>query len=354
MKKILPIILFAAFAACLSSGCTNVPETENNTAQNTVKNSSEESVSLDFFAMDTTIKFTAYGDKDTLEGAKKTVTDIEKKVSVTDSESEIYHINQNGSGTVTGNACDLMQEALEMCKRTDGRLDISVYPIVRAWGFTVGDYKVPDESVIKSMLPMVDYSKVKFDKETGNVSISPGMTIDLGSIAKGYAGQQSAEYLRDNGVTSAILNLGGNVQTIGSKPDGTPWKVGIKDPKGDTPIMVLSVINKAVITSGGYERYFEQDGKKYWHIMDPSTGHPAYSGLSSVTIVGEDGAVCDALSTSLFVMGLEKAADFWKKSNDFEAVFMTDSGEVYITEGLKDSVSLTEDHADTTVKVIDR
>lgn len=214
--------------------------------------------------------------------------------------------------------------------------------------------KVPDESVIKSMLPMVDYTKVKFDKENGNVSISPGMTIDLGSIAKGYAGQQSAEYLRDNGVTSAILNLGGNVQTIGSKPDGTPWKVGIKDPKGDTPIIVLSVIDKAVITSGGYERYFEQDGKKYWHIMDPSTGHPAYSGLSSVTIVGENGAACDALSTSLFVMGLEKAADFWKKSNDFEAVFMTDSGEVYITEGLKDNVSLAEDHADTTVKVIYR
>lgn len=347
MKKILSIILITA---CLACGCSSA----SGTGTSTSKSTASEPESIDFFAMDTTIKFSTYGDKKVLKGAKKVLTDLEKKVSVTDSGSEIYHINQNGSGTLIGDVSDLMQKALQMCTQTDGALDISIYPIVKAWGFTTGDYQVPDESTIQSLLPMVDYTKVEFDKTTGNVTIPSGMTIDLGSIAKGYAGQQSAQYLRDNGVKSALLNLGGNVQTIGSKPDGSPWKVGIKDPNGDTPMMVLSITDQAVITSGGYERYFEQDGHTYWHIMDPATGHPADSGLCSVTIVGDDGGTCDALSTSLFVMGLEKAADFWGKSNDFEAVFVTDSGEVYITEGLKDKFALTDDHADTTVKVISR
>lgn len=350
MKKFLSVVLITTCLACLICGCAGA----EGTAKGTTASASGEPESIDFFAMDTTIKFSAYGDKNALKEAKKVLTDLEQKVSVTDSGSEIYQINQNGSGTLTGNASDLMQRALEMCRRTDGALDISIYPVVRAWGFTTGNYQVPEESTIQSLLPMVDYTKVEFDESTGKVSIPSGMTIDLGSIAKGYAGQQSAQYLRDNGVKSALLNLGGNVQTVGSKPDGSPWKVGIKDPNGDTPMMVLSVTDQAVVTSGGYERYFEQDGQTYWHIMDPATGHPAHSGLCSVTIVGDDGGTCDGLSTSLFVMGLEKAADFWSSSDDFEAVFVTDSGDVYITEGLKDKFALTDDHADTTVKVISR
>lgn len=307
-----------------------------------------------FFAMDTSIEFNIYGDASLLKEAQNVLTDLESEVSVTDPDSEIYKINQDGTGTLTGNAGDLMQEALEMCRRTDGALDISVYPIVRAWGFTTEEYQVPEETEIESLLPLVDYTKIQYDTATGTVSIPKGMTIDLGSIAKGCGGQLAAQLLREKGVTSALLNLGGNVQAIGSKPDGSPWQVGIQDPTGDTPMMVLSVSDQAVITSGGYERYFEQDGKTYWHIMDPSTGHPADSGLCSVTVVGKDGGICDALSTSLFVMGLEKAAALWQQSNDFEAVFVTDSHEVYITEGLKDCFALTEDHADTNVKVLEK
>ena len=250
MKKFLSIILITV---CLACGCSSASGTTKNASQNTI----DKPETIDFFAMDTTIKFSADGDKEVLKGAENVLTDLEKKVSVTDSESEIYHINQNGSGTLTGNASDLMQKALQMCTQTDGALDISIYPVVRAWGFTTGNYQVPAESRIQSLLPMVDYTKIEFDKATGNVTIPSGMTIDLGSIAKGYAGQQSAQYLRDNGVKSALLNLGGNVQTIGSKPDGSPWKVGIKDPKGDTPMIVLSITDQAVITSGGYRFVFK-------------------------------------------------------------------------------------------------
>ena len=180
------------------------------------------------------------------------------------------------------------------------------------------------------------------------------MEIDLGSVAKGFVGSRAAQYLRENGVDSALLNLGGNVQTVGCRPDGDPWKIAVKDPGGGTPMIVLSIQDQAMVTSGGYERYFEQDGNTYWHIMDPATGRPAESGLTSVTVVGDDGLVCDGLSTALFVMGLEKSAALWQESDDFEAVFVTAESDIYITAGLESSFALTEDHQDAVVRVIER
>lgn len=318
--------------------------------------SSPEPVQGTFFAMDTMMDFTIYGESGLIDQSESLIASLESLVSVTDTGSELYAINQTGSGTLTGKASSLMEQALEICRRTDGALDLSIYPIVRAWGFTTGSYQVPDEAEIQALLPLVDYRKIQYDAATGTVTVTlpEGMEIDLGSVAKGYAGQLAAQMLREHGVQSALLNLGGNVQTVGTKPDGSPWQIGIKDPQGEDAMMVLSVEDQAVVTSGGYERYFEQDGQTYWHIMDPSTGHPADSGLISVTIVGDEGVVCDGLSTALFVMGLEKAADLWAQSGDFEAVFVTASGEVYITEGLRDCFALTEQYADTPVSVIER
>ena len=316
--------------------------------------SSPEPVQGTFFAMDTVMDFTIYGESGLIDQSESLIASLESLVSVTDADSELYAINQTGSGTLTGKASSLMEQALELCRRTGGALDISVYPIVRAWGFTTGSYQVPDEAEIQALLPLVDYRKIQYDAATGTVTLPEGMEIDLGSVAKGYAGQLAAQMLREHGVQSALLNLGGNVQTVGAKPDGSPWQIGIKDPKGEDAMMVLSIADQAVVTSGGYERYFEQDGQTYWHIMDPFTGHPADSGLISVTIVGDEGVVCDGLSTALFVMELEKAADLWAQSGDFEAVFVTASGEVYITEGLRDRFALTEQYADTPVSVIGR
>ena len=316
--------------------------------------SSPEPVQGTFFAVDTMMDFTIYGESGLIDQSESLIASLESLVSVTDADSELYAINQTGSGTLTGKASSLMEQALEICRRTDGALDLSIYPIVRAWGFTTGSYQVPDEAEIQALLPLVDYRKIQYDAATGTVTLPEGMEIDLGSVAKGYAGQLAAQMLREHGVQSALLNLGGNVQTVGTKPDGSPWQIGIKDPQGEDAMMVLSVEDQAVVTSGGYERYFEQDGQTYWHIMDPSTGHPADSGLISVTIVGDEGVVCDGLSTALFVMGLEKAADLWAQSGDFEAVFVTASGEVYITEGLRDRFALTEQYADTPVSVIER
>lgn len=338
MKNWLSAALLSA--AFLLTGCSGAP--------------AQEPESATFFAMDTAMDFTVYGDAALLDEAETLIGSLEEQVSVTDEHSDIYAIDHTGSGSLSGNAAELMEQALEICRRTDGALDLSIYPIVRAWGFTTGSYQVPDEETIQSLLPLVDYTQIQYDAATGTVTLPEGMEIDLGSVAKGYAGQLAAQMLREHGVQSALLNLGGNVQTVGAKPDGSPWQIGIKDPQGEDAMMVLSVEDQAVVTSGGYERYFEQDGQTYWHIMDPFTGRPADSGLLSVTIVGDEGVVCDGLSTALFVMGLEKAADLWAQSGDFEAVFVTASGEVYITEGLRDHFALTERYADTPVSVIER
>ena len=335
MKKCL---IFCLLALSLLPGCAAAPKAQT----------------ASFLAMDTAMDLTIYGGADLPGQVQGLIADLEGQLSVTDPDSQIYAVNARGSGTLTDRADTLMGQALDLCRRTGGALDLSIYPIVRAWGFTTGSYQVPDEAEIQALLPLVDYRKIQYDAATGTVTLPEGMEIDLGSVAKGYAGQLAAQMLREHGVQSALLNLGGNVQTVGTKPDGSPWQIGIKDPQGEDAMMVLSVEDQAVVTSGGYERYFEQDGQTYWHIMDPSTGHPADSGLISVTIVGDEGVVCDGLSTALFVMGLEKAADLWAQSGDFEAVFVTASGEVYITEGLRDRFALTEQYADTPVSVIER
>lgn len=311
-------------------------------------------VSATVFAMDTVMELSVYGDETVLDEAEALIYDLEAQVSVTREGSEISAINRTGSGTVTGEAKALMARALELCRRTEGALDISIYPVVRAWGFTTGEYQVPDHRTISGLLARVDYSEIEFDAETGTVTLPEGMEIDLGSVTKGYLSSRLAELFRDRGISSALINLGGNVQALGTKPDGSLWQVAVQDPERDSYLGVLSIADRAVITSGGYERYFEEDGTTYWHIMDPATGYPADSGLISVTVVGQDGTVCDALSTALFVMGLEKATAFWQASEDFEAIFVTDDRTVYITEGLRDSFSLALDHRDMEVQVIAR
>ncbi|MBQ9347875.1 MAG: FAD:protein FMN transferase, partial [Oscillibacter sp.] len=207
-------------------------------------------------------------------------------------------------------------------------------------GLHYRENRIPTEAELSALLESVDYRKITLDGNT--VSLPAGMEIDLGGVAKGYAGAKAAEYLRQQGVTSAMLSLGGNVQTVGAKPSdgrspsGSPWRVAVQDPASDGFAGVVEIIDKAAVTSGGYQRFFVgEDGETYWHIMDPATGRPAKNGLVSVTIVAEDGALCDALSTALFVMGPERAVSFWRDHGSaFGMVLITEDGRLLVTPDL--------------------
>ncbi|CDB90306.1 putative uncharacterized protein [Clostridium sp. CAG:253] len=296
-------------------------------------------VSKDIFAMDTYMTVTAYG-KNAENGVNKAVDEInrlETVLSAEKQESDIYKLNETGSGTLSTDTKNIVSRALEINKTTNGAFDISIYPLMVKWGFTTQKYNVPSKNEISKLLKDVDSSKIIFDEKSGNIKLKENMKIDLGGIAKGYTSSRVMQIFKECGVTSGLVSLGGNVQALGTKTDGTAWQIAIENPdKSSDYIGVVSVKDKAVITSGGYERYFEKNGKTYHHILDPETGYPAESGLKSVTIVSDDGTLADALSTSLFVMGKEKALDYWHEhKNEFDTVLVEDNGDITITGGLE-------------------
>lgn len=296
-------------------------------------------VSKDIFAMDTYMTVTAYG-KNAENGVNKAVDEInrlETVLSAEKQESDIYKLNETGSGTLSTDTKDIVSKALEINKTTNGAFDISIYPLMVKWGFTTQKYNVPSKNEISKLLKDVDSSKIIFDEKSGNVKLKENMKIDLGGIAKGYTSNRVMQIFKEHGVKSGLVSLGGNVQALGTKTDGTAWQIAIENPdKSSDYIGVVSVKDKAVITSGGYERYFEKNGKTYHHILDPETGYPAESGVKSVTIVSDDGTLADALSTSLFVMGKEKALDYWREhKNEFDTVLVEDNGDITITGGLE-------------------
>ena len=292
-----------------------------------------------FFAMDTAmiVRLTGdAGDGGLLDACEAEVRRLEGLLSVTDPNSEIARLNAAGAAALSGDTASLLRFALEMGRHTGWRLDITLYPVVRAWGFTTGEYRVPEDGEIAALLARVDGSRVELE---GNEARLPdGAMVDLGAVAKGYASDRLAALLREGGVGSAVIDLGGNVYCVGAKPDGRAWRVGIRDPKDPSAFAgAVCVEDRAVVTSGCYERRFTaEDGTVYGHIFDPATGRPAESGLRSATVIGRSGAVCDALSTALFVAGAGDAAALLEGMG-VEAVLVDDAGGLWITGGLRDA-----------------
>ena len=310
---------------------------------------------VNFFGMDTYMTITAYGEDagEAVEEAQARILELEKEWSVTDESSQIYQANHSGGSPVTlsDDTRDVVSFALEMAEKTGGALEPTIYPVLEAWGFTTDENRIPAPDEIQTLLEHVGYEQVSL---SGNeLTLPEGVELDLGAVGKGYAGDAAAEVIKEQGVTSALLDLGGNIQAVGKRPDGTDWRIGIRNPFGDGQMGMLLASDCAVVTSGSYERYFVgEDGKEYTHIIDPETGYPVDNGLDSVSIITEEGKVADALSTSMFVKGLEGAEEYWKEHQDFEMIAVTEDGDIYVTEGIEDQFTLGDSFGNMELHII--
>jgi thiamine biosynthesis lipoprotein len=316
---------------------TEEPMTEHETAQGEILSDTR-----DFFAMDTYMTVTAYGN-DATEAVTQAVSKVEElddMLSTGQEDSEIVVLNRSSDSVLSEDAFDLMSRAVEISEMTDGAFDPAIYPLMEEWGFTTGNYQVPDESRIEELLNHIDPGCIRLYEDTRRVELTDEKAaVDFGGIAKGYTSAQIMEIFGELNLVSGMVNLGGNVQVYGCKIDGSLWRVAVQSPDSEDEYLgVLEIADKAVITSGGYERYFEQDGTVYHHIIDPATGYPADNGLKSVTIVSADGVLADGLSTALFVMGSAQAKQFWETNgDDFDVILLTDDGKLYVSEGIADS-----------------
>lgn len=316
---------------------------------------------VQIFAMDTVMEVAAYGSKaeEAVQETKGQIKALENQLSRTKADSEVSRVNHNGTTPTTDLTYGmraLLPAALEYRDATNGAFDITIAPIMDAWGFTGDQFRVPEQSELNELLKYVNSDEIQVQEEPSySVTLGEGQAIDLGGIAKGYTSDLVEQTFRANGIESGKISLGGNVFVLGGKPDGSDWRVGIKDPRNESGLAaILSLRDAYAITSGGYERYFEENGKTYHHIIDPATGYPADSGLLSVTVVAADngpdwagagnGTMCDAFSTALFVMGEEKALDFWRNGGyDFDLVLVTEDGRVVVTAGLADRFEEVKD-----------
>ena len=302
----------------------------------------EKKVSKDIFAMDTYMTLTCYGTEaeEAIELAIDEIERLDKLWSVGNSESEVNKINNRSDIKLSEDSIKVIEKSRYIYNTTGGAFDITVRPLMQLWGFEKGSLNIPSEKEISDILPLCDLKKLSVNKDVLNME--KGMGIDFGGIAKGYTSSRLMEIFGDFNIKYAIVSLGGNIQCFGKKTDGSLFNIAIKNPdsgKNDGLIGSVRVGGKAVITSGGYERYFtdEKTGKKYCHIIDPRTGYPAETDVQSVTIVSEDGMLADGLSTACYVMGRQGSIDYWMEhKSEFDFIILGNDNIVYVTSGISD------------------
>ena len=333
------------------SGCSAQTKSGENTAAD-----SREPISATEIKLNTVVTVTIYDsqDSDLLTKCMNLCDKYEKVFSRTSADSELYKLNHRKLTPVEGtedtyqvsdDLAELISEGLDYSELSKGAFDIAIEPLTSLWDFTAEDPQVPEDSLIQAALPKCDYHNISVDKDKNEITLkTDDTTIELGAIAKGYIADRLKDYLISQNVKSAIINLGGNVLCIGGKPDNSAFKIGIQKPFADRSetIAVMDIRDKSVVSSGIYERCFEQDGILYHHLLNPKTGYPYDNGLIAVTIISDKSVDGDALSTTCFALGLEDGMKLAESLDDVQAFFVTSDYEIHYTKDFRKKIKVTE------------
>lgn len=283
--------------------------------------------------------------KEIIKECFQRIQEIEQKMSVNIVDSEVTKINNNAGieqVAVSSDTAYVLAKAKEYAVQTGGTYDPSIGPLVKLWGIMTNHERVPEKKEIDEAIKYVDYNAIQIQDGNKIRLINQGMSIDLGGIAKGYAADEVVSILKKRGIEHAMINLGGNVYALGKKTDGTNWKVGIQDPyeATGTHMGIVEINDRTVVSSGNYERYFMKGNIRYHHIIDPKTGYPAENGVVSTVIISKTSIDADALSTGIYVLGLEKGMKLIENINDVECIIITEDKGVYLSSGMKGKLKI--------------
>ncbi|MEK4975992.1 MULTISPECIES: FAD:protein FMN transferase [Bacillales] len=306
-----------------------------------------------YFIFDTIVSLRVYDERMTtrhFDEVRALLERIDQRMNRQLAGSEIDQVNQaagKSEVSVSEETFKVVQTAIDYAAASGGHFEPTVGPLVDLWGIGGEHPAVPKEDELAAAMQRMNYKDVILNPASNAIRLEKeGMSLDLGAIAKGYAADVIADYLQQQGFRSAIIDLGGNILAMGSKPDGSPWNIGIQDPEKDRgqSLGTLEVVNKTIVTSGVYERFFEAEGTVYHHILSPFTGYPVDNDLLSVTIVTDTSMDADAMSTSVFSLGLTEGRQFVESRDDADAIFVTTDHQIYLTSGLTDTFKLTNDN----------
>lgn len=327
-----------ALLLVIIAGCSNEPDMD-------------ESISDSRFYLGTVISVQLFGteDESLIDGSFELIADVEDTMSINIEESEVIDVN-NMAGIepvqVSDDTFYVIEKALHYAQLSEGKFDISMEPVIKLWGIGSETPRIPSDEELTQALSHVNYKDVILDEENHTVYLShEDMAIDLGGIAKGFAADKVATYLEEQGITKAILNLGGNVMAVGEKHPGEGFKVGLQNPfeSRNTYFGIVDVAEKTVVTSGIYERNFTQDGVTYHHILSTTDGYPVTNGLAAVSVVADHSIDADALSTTLFVLGVQDGLALVAELDGVDCAYVTMDQELYLSEGMRDIFNLTDD-----------